>query len=109
MVSARRSGWPDEIWNVAGSNNGTGSYCRLFDKLTPVQEFYQGRINPASEELILRRYRTALRKEFFPVRGFPKARLSLVKKTLSDYRKIAHNPAKVVDLMVFSVEMAILP
>lgn len=44
---------------------------------------------------------------FFQKRGFGKLRLSNAKKAISDFKKICFNEDKLLDLMIFYVEMGV--
>lgn len=60
------------------------------------------------EEAILALYETTkkkIRHEFFPERGMGKLRLKEVKNAIADFKKLAGDKVKTLDLMLYSVEM----
>ena len=79
----------------------------LFTKFSVVQDYYQAKINPVDEEQLVQKYKTVIRREFFPERGFGKARRSVARKAVSDYKKVSGDPVGLADLMLFFVGMGV--
>lgn len=77
----------------------------LFTRFESVKDYYSVKVNPGSQDEILKKYKAVIKKEFFPSRGFGKIRLSVVKKAISDYRKVATSKDGLIDIMLFYVEM----
>lgn len=79
----------------------------LYGKIDPVKDYYQTKLIPEGEEQVVEKYKTIVKNEFFPSRGFGKLRLSDAKKAISDYKKICRNKALLADLMLLYVEMGV--
>jgi len=79
----------------------------LFAKFPVVQDYYQARLNPVDEAQLVEKYKAEIEKEFFPQRGFGKARRSVARKAISDYKKVSGDPAGLADLMLFFVEAGV--
>ena len=73
----------------------------LFKRFPAVKEYYQIKLYPQAETEVLAKYKKIIEDEFFPVRGFAKARLSIAKKAISDYRKVCDNEVDTIDIMLF--------
>ena len=72
----------------------------LCQKFPQVKEYYQAlRSNPKD---VLNKHKTIIEKEFIEgkTRGLPKARLSVAKKAISDFRKLSKDPELITDLNV---------
>ncbi|MCK4259928.1 MAG: hypothetical protein KAX49_13180 [Halanaerobiales bacterium] len=72
---------------------------RLFPK---VKEYYQSKISPENELDILVKYRMIIYKEFW--HEPPKLRYSVMKKAISDFKKVSTQSENVADLMLSYVE-----
>ncbi len=79
----------------------------LFDKFTKVKEYYQTKLGAEDSRGVLDKYKAIIEKEFNPPHGFPKARLSVAKKAISDFKKISNSPVDLADLMVAYVEAGV--
>ena len=79
----------------------------LFTKFEPVRDYYQTKLFPEDNAHVIEKYKAIIKNEFFPARGFGKARLSVAKKAISDYKKIYRTKAALADLMLFYVEQGI--
>lgn len=79
----------------------------LFDKFTKVKEYYQTKLGAEDSQAVLDKYKAVIEKEFNPPRGLPKARLSVAKKAISDFKKISNSPVDLADLMVAYVEAGV--
>jgi hypothetical protein len=78
----------------------------LFTRLDAVKDYYALRLNGPSEDLIAS-YKARIRHEFFPARGYGAARLSVARKSITGYKKLAPPAASLADLMLFYVEMGV--
>jgi hypothetical protein len=56
---------------------------------------------------VLAKYKKTIEDEFFPARGFGKAKLSIAKKAISDYKKVCNNEVDTIDIMLFYVEQGV--
>jgi hypothetical protein len=79
----------------------------LFKIFPSVREYYQIKLYPQAETEVLAKYKKIIKDEFFPNRGFGKARLSIAKKAISDYRKVSSNEIDKIDIMLFYVEQGV--
>ena len=79
----------------------------LFKKFPQVQEYYALAFSEEGEELILDKYKEIITNEFFPKRGYGKARLSIAKKAISDFKKISGKPLLTIDIMLHYVEQGV--
>ena len=79
----------------------------LFKRFPAVKEYSQIKLYPQAETEVLAKYKKIIEDEFFPVRGFGKARLSIAKKAISDYRKVCNNEVDTIDIMLFYVEQGV--
>ncbi len=79
----------------------------LYDKFPPVKEYYQTRLSEGGGQAVLENYKDVIRREFFPSRGLPPARLSVTRKAVSDFKKVSDSTADLADLMLFYVEAGV--
>lgn len=76
----------------------------LYQSNTFNQELIQNKIHPEDEEIKLEKYKTIIRNEFFPERGDGKLRYAVMRKALSNFKKISNKPENIADLMLCYVE-----
>jgi hypothetical protein len=79
----------------------------LFKQFPSVKNYYQIKLNPQDEKEIAAKYKKIIENEFFPNRGLGKARLSVAKKAISDYKKVCQTDVKLIDVMLFYVEQGV--
>jgi len=79
----------------------------LYDKFEPVKEFYLTKLTDGGAQAVLEDHKYAIRREFFPSRGLPPARLSVARKAVADFKKISNSPADLAELMLFYVETGV--
>jgi hypothetical protein len=79
----------------------------LFKRFPSVKDYYQVKLYPQAQTEVLNKYKKTIEDEFFPGRGFGKARLSIAKKAISDYRKVCNNKIDTIDIMLFYVEQGV--
>ncbi|MCI5179245.1 MAG: hypothetical protein D3911_07970 [Candidatus Electrothrix sp. AW3_4] len=82
----------------------TDEIVNLFKKIPQVKEYYTVAFSAEGEEHVLEKYKDIITHEFFPKRGYGKARLSVAKKAISDFKKISDKPHLIVDIMLHYVE-----
>ena len=68
------------------------------------RELVSNKFQPENEEQIHIKYKKIVENEFFPERGESKVRYSVLRKALTDFKKISKNVELVADLMLFYVE-----
>ena len=79
----------------------------LYTKFDGVKEFMALQMGHGFSDDLLEKHRAMIEREFFPTRGFGRARLSIARKAITDYKKVSPNILGLVDLMVFYVEMGV--
>jgi len=79
----------------------------LFKRIPQVKEYYTLAFSEEGEEQILEKYKEIITNEFFPKRGYGKARLSVAKKAISDFKKISGKPPLIIDIMLHYVEQGV--
>jgi hypothetical protein len=79
----------------------------LGESFKDVQAYLQNVVHPADDQTVRARYRQIIRNEFFPDRGYGKARLAVARKAVMDYRKVAASVDGPADLMLMYVETGI--
>ena len=81
--------------------------ANLFKKFSQVKEYYTLAFSTEGEEQVLEKYKIIITNEFFPNRGYGKARLSVAKKAISDFKKISGKPHSITDIMLHYVEQGV--
>jgi hypothetical protein len=84
-----------------------GDIVLFFSQFDGLKEYYSAHLGHGYSEELLEKYKTIIRKEFFPTRGFGSARLSIARKAITDYKKVSQNLLGLVDLMLYYVEMGV--
>ncbi len=69
-----------------------------------IQEYFQLKIKPDNENILMEKYKKVIENEFYPNTGDPKLRYSIMKKAISDFKKISKNPENIAELMISYVE-----
>ena len=78
----------------------------LFTRFEYVKDYYQAKLGQ-NDAQVLQKYKDIIKGEFFPTRGFGKARLSVARKAISDYQKMSPTSEGLADIMIFFVEMGV--
>ncbi|PCI70315.1 MAG: hypothetical protein COB26_04845 [Piscirickettsiaceae bacterium] len=79
----------------------------LFKKNSFVKDYYILKYDSESNSSILDKHKDIIEDEFFPKIGFGKARLSVAKKSITEFKKLSQDKTKLADLMVFYVEIGV--
>jgi hypothetical protein len=79
----------------------------LGDSFKDVHAYLQNVVHPADDETVRARYRQIIENEFFPARGYGRARLAVARKAVTDYRKVAASVDGPADLMLAYVELGV--
>lgn len=77
---------------------------KLYDKFESVKKYYELELGESTEK-ILEEFKERIKKEYFPKRGFGKARNSESKKVISEFRKISVHQKDIVELLLYRTEM----
>ena len=93
--------------NEASKDDLVKQMLELFIKNDFVKDYCRIKYDAEHETAILEKHKNEIKKEFFPSRGFGKARLSVAKKSISEFKKLSNNKEKIADIMLFYVEMGV--
>lgn len=77
---------------------------RLYTKIPEVKKFYEMELSPNTDKIVAEA-KAKLKKEYHPARGFGKARSSVSRKIVLDFKKIAIHQSDVIDLWLYRTEM----
>lgn len=92
--------------NSLSEKEKTAELKKLYSKFPKVQEYYAMELSGNSAR-ILEDYKKKIKNEYLPSRGYGKARSSVSRKVISDFKKIAVHPKDVIMLLLYRVEMMI--
>lgn len=81
--------------------------CELESKFIIVHDYFLPKINSHGEKVLLVKYKEIIENEFFPKRGFGKARLSVARKAVTDFKKLHRTKESLSDIMLFYVEVGV--
>lgn len=77
--------------------------AELYKAFPQVKDYYQAQ--HADVTVIAQKYKDIIIKEFLGTgRGFPKARFSVARKAVNDFKKLTNEPAPIADVMLTYVE-----
>ena len=81
--------------------------AELYKRFQPVKDYYQIQLYPQDENQVAAKYKKIIEDEFFPARGFGRARLSGAKKAITEYKKVNKTIVGLIDIMLFYVEQGV--
>src|SRR5437868_3125372 len=79
----------------------------MFSKIDAVKDYYQSELNLGYSAEVSEKYKSVIKHEFFPARGFGRARLSVARKAVSDYKKVTASKFGAADMMLYYVEVGV--
>ena len=79
----------------------------LYKKNSFVKDYYILKYDVENNSSVLLQYKNIIENEFFPKRGYGKARLSVAKKSITEFKKLSQDKIQLAELMVFYVEMGV--
>jgi len=79
---------------------------RLYSKFAQVKTYYDVELSGDTSSL-LDEAKRKIENEYFPLRGFGKARSGEVKKIIDEFSKISIYPKDVIELYLFRFQMAV--
>jgi hypothetical protein len=79
----------------------------MFSKIDSVKDYYQSKFNLGYSAEVVEKYKSIIKDEFFPTRGFGRAQLSVARKAVSDYKKVSASKFGVADIMLYYVEVGV--
>ena len=77
----------------------------LFSKENKI--FLSSRMGIGDQESLIEPYKRAIRREFYPDRGFPRLNLAAARKALNDFKRFNSRLETVVELLVYYVEQGV--
>ena len=69
--------------------------------------FLASRMGIGDQESLLEPYKRAIRREFYPDRGFPRLNLAAARKALNDFEKVNPSVEAIAELLVYYVEQGV--
>ncbi|MEM6841362.1 MAG: DUF6155 family protein, partial [Bacteroidota bacterium] len=79
---------------------------KLYSKFSDVKKYYEIELYQDTTA-VLNEFKAKIEKEYFPKRGFGKARNRESRKVVSDFKKISIFKKDVIELLLYRVEMMI--
>jgi hypothetical protein len=79
----------------------------LFNKFDAVRNYYQFQLAGEPDEENIAKYKAAIRREFSTGRTPGPARLSVARKIVMDFKKVAPSDASLIDVMLAYVEAGV--
>ena len=79
----------------------------LFKKIPAVQDYYQVKLDPQAADAVAEKYKTTIRREFATEYRPGPGRLSVARKAVMDFKKVAGSVDSVADMMLFYVEQGV--
>lgn len=79
----------------------------LYQKFSAVKDFYELQLNPLGQDDILGKHKKIILDEFLPRRGEAEARLSVARKSVMDFKKLAGINESLVDIAFYYVEVGV--
>lgn len=75
----------------------------LFKLYPNIKDYFTTRVSPGSEAELLAKYKKVIEREFFSEKGPGQARLSVLNKAISEFKKVSVSPRAIVELLLFHV------
>jgi hypothetical protein len=79
----------------------------LFQKIPAVKDYYQVKLDPQAADAVAEKYKTIIRREFATESRPGAGRLSIARKAVMDFKKVAGSVDSVADMMLFYVEQGV--
>src|SRR5205085_4447849 len=79
----------------------------IFWKFDTVKDYYQTRLEPDGSKNVCDKYKSVIHDEFFPEKGDGRARLSIARKAVNDFKKVSTSKSARADLMLYYVEIGV--
>jgi hypothetical protein len=93
--------------NNASKEELSKQILELFKKNDFVKEYYKIKHDSEYKVDVLIKHKEMVRHEFFPKRGYGKARLSVAKKSITEFKKLINDNELIAEIMLFYVEMGV--
>lgn len=79
---------------------------KLYTKFNEIKKYYEMELSHDTTA-ILNEYKLKIKQEYFPKRGYGKARNKESRKVVANFKKISIYPKDVIELLLYRVEMMI--
>ena len=79
---------------------------KLYSKIPEVKKYYEMELSPNTQKIV-EQYKKKLKNEYFPSRGYGKARSGASRKIVTDFKKISVHNADLIDLWLYRTEMMV--
>lgn len=79
---------------------------KLYSKIPEVAKYYELELSPDTTKIVAE-YKKKLKNEYFPSRGYGKARSSISRRIVLDFKKISVHPSDLIDLWLYRTEMMV--
>ena len=93
--------------SIASKKELEAQIAELFKCSEFVKDYYMLKYDSEYELEILEKHKEVIKHEFFPRRGHGKARLSVAKKGISEFKKLSKDKSNIADIMLFYVEIGV--
>lgn len=81
--------------------------AELYKRFQPVKDYYRIQLYPQDEQQVASEFKKIIKDEFFPARGYGRAKLSVAKKAITEYKKVSLTIVGLIDIMMFYVEQGV--
>ena len=81
--------------------------AELYKRFQPVKDYYQIQLCPQDEQKVVAKYKKIIEDQFLPARGYGRAKLSVAKKAITEYKKVNRTIVGLIDIMLFYVEQGV--
>ena len=81
--------------------------AELYKRFQPVKDYYQIQLYPQDEKQVAAKFKKIIEDQFFPARGYGRAKLSVAKKAITEYKKVNRTIVGSIDIMLFYVEQGV--
>jgi hypothetical protein len=81
--------------------------AELYEVFPNVRAFFSARSSPGGEAEALTQAKAAIEREFYPSRGFGRARSAVVRSAITEFSRVARIPNSVIDLLLHHAELGV--
>jgi hypothetical protein len=79
----------------------------LYEALPEVRQYFAAHRGGTGEAAAVKRAKEALTREFYPGRGFGKARPSVARATIAAFSRLSLSPEATIDILLHHVELSV--
>ena len=77
---------------------------KLYTKFPEVKKYYEMELSPTTDKVV-EQYKAKIKKGYFKPNGFGRAKSSVSRKVIAEFKKIAIHQSDVVELWVYRTEL----